>query len=99
MDAHRADEVLVEIDAEDIGVAVEIEIVDQGRAGQLHQVDGLVGLVAKPGDVLHVLARLDPPVFDAIEKKHQLLRKTPRLRPVKTFTHFLTLIVNKSLTY
>ncbi|MNT99611.1 hypothetical protein D3C72_2425030 [compost metagenome] len=80
-------------------MTVEIEIVDQGRAGEFHQIDGLVGLVAEPGDILHVLARLDPPVFDAIEKKHQLLRKTPRLRPVKTFTHFLTLMVNRSLTY
>jgi hypothetical protein len=96
---HGTDEALIEIDAKNISVAVEVEIVDQRRAGQLHQIDGLVGLVAQPRDVLHVFAGLDPPIFDTIEQLHQLFRKTPRLRLGTRLTHTQHLMVNKSLTY
>ena len=76
---HRADQPLLEIDAEDIGMAVEVDIVDQGRAGQGQDVGHLIGLEPDARDVFHVLARFDPPVFDVIQKLQQFLGKSVRL--------------------
>jgi hypothetical protein len=74
--AHRRDQPLLVIDAEDIGMAIEIDLVDQDRLlVEMHDGARLVSFVADAGDVFHVLARLDAAVLDPVEQPQKLVRK------------------------